>query len=49
MVNILLLVIVCVFCFIVGMMIGYWLGLPKYPKPKAKEQEHFEAGGMYIG
>ena len=44
MVNILLLVILCVFCFIVGMMIGYWLGLPKYPKPKAKEQfeqEHF--------
>ena len=57
--EILLILIVCEFCFIVGMMAGYVLGLPKHPEPKTKasqaqdkklfEREHFEPGGMYLG
>lgn len=50
MITIILFIVVCVFCLIVGLMVGFFLGAvksTKEPKPTNKAKTHFEPGGFY--
>ena len=50
MITIILFIVVCVFCLIVGLMVGYFLGAikrAKKTKPTNNTKAHFEPGGFY--